>query len=95
MSAVQRNAVIENPNDSDFQSSSNSASDLSDILDSQEEEDLASGLQEVFDSPPKPAASSSKKKKKKPSKKNTYIWYHLCYKFTIGISTLFKNKVKD
>ena len=68
--AAAKNAVVDNSNDSDFQPSSNSASDFPDILDSQEAEDLVAGLQEVLDAtPPKTAAKASKKKTKSNKKK--------------------------
>ena len=67
---TSRTTVVDNSNDSDFQPSSNSASDLPEMLSTQEAEDLAATFQEVLnDSPPKPPTRTANKKKKKQPKK--------------------------
>ena len=67
--AAPSTTVIDTSNDSDFQPSSNSASDLPDILDTQEAEDLVATLDEILKSPPKDQVKKKKKKKKRSSNK--------------------------
>ena len=67
--AKSRAAVSDNSNDSDFQLSFASVSDLPETLSTQEAEDLAATFQEILNSPPTSQPSSPTKSKKRSKKK--------------------------